>query len=1319
MQSPANSKRSDFGAGYKSLADSIKSFQDLGEIPLKFDPKNVDDGSGLENSFSKNKASWHKSCKNKFNITELKRAKKRKSCEVAEQKEYSPCKTRKTSSTQLSRRCCEIRCFFCDEPDNASNLHCASTFEIDAKVRRCAIELEDSNILTKLAAGDMVAIEAKYHARCLASLYNRCRQNANANAKVNSESEQQNRLHGIAFAAIITYIEEWFEASNNNGVSTLRLADLVKMYKVKLEELGVGTSGVNATRLKDRILSTLPYISGHSQGRDILLISDRDIGEAIKLANERDTDGEAMHLARAAKIVRKDILKQHQSFNGVFAPDCQDGAIPQSLKVFVNMILNGPSSLKTATSNLLEINEKQACRSISQLIIYNTTIRQSKSTASRHPRERETPLPLYIGLKIHGQIRGRSLIDTLFNLGLSISYDRVLSISTDIANSVCERFEKDGVVCPPKLRSGLFTTAGFDNIDHNPSSTTARDSFHGTAISLLQHPTEQVPGTVREVNVIDEGFQNSRKVSSLPAQFTDVQPLVLVEEDLYAPPMVGQLQTAQGLDDLSYGYKKEKQWLDNVHALLTKEKLETNDNLSWAAYHASNVSQIRYEPAVTSLLPLFQESAHSAPMIFHGMNIIRSAVQLVNPGQIPVIAMDQPLFALAKQIQWRWPHTHGEDKFVVMFGGLHIELAVLRTLGKWLDKSGWTTVMINAGVATPGVVDSFTSVNHITRTRRAHQVTSASLYILQQSAYEKYIATAEERPILSFTLWKDQMSEKCPHFLFWSRVMELQLLCLQLVKAFRTSDFKLYVESLTKLMPWMYALDQTHYSRWLPVHIRDMQELRVKHPDVYEKFTNGFFVVHKTKKKFSAIALDQGHEQENAVVKGEGGAVGLTENPSALKRWMIGGPEIARIVQEFEKTTETSSDDNEKHHEQSYGHQVAFKKDVQSVIESFEELGNPYMEEGEDLLAVDTKVIMNNDVVEAVKNVVKIGQEQYASFVESRLNQRKTAISEVIKKNKLSLFSNTGEKDQSKGKGKIAVLKNDCSLFSRLYIACQNRDGNMAEFFSHENQPWPPSLADVGEMRRGQKADLVKCLEALQCNKTSETPTVDAIVLDGAVITQMLNPGTARTFQDYAVTIFNPFIIKKLERAKRVDIIWDVYKDDSLKAGTREKRGKGTRRKVLPSTVIPSNWQSFLRVDQNKVELFHMLAGQLTSLQVEGKEIYTTLEEKALHYGSQRDDLSNLEPCTHEEADTRIMLHVKDASVCGYRKIMIRTIDTDVVVLAISIFHIVDVDELWLSFGTGKHFRYLAIHEIASKLGKERCIALPLFHAMTGCDTGN
>ena len=67
---------------------------------------------------------------------------------------------------------------------------------------------------------------------------------------------------------------------------------------------------------------------------------------------------------------------------------------------------------------------------------------------------------------------------------------------------------------------------------------------------------------------------------------------------------------------------------------------------------------------------------------------------------------------------------------------------------------------------------------------------------------------------------------------------------------------------------------------------------------------------------------------------------------------------------------------------------------------------------------------------------------------------------------------------------------------------------------------------------------------------------------------------------------------------------------------------------------------------------------------------------------------SELDPCSHEEAETRMMLHVFHAANSGYYKIMIRTVDTDVVILAISFQQRQSVMEFWVAFGTGKNLRY-------------------------------
>ena len=58
--------------------------------------------------------------------------------------------------------------------------------------------------------------------------------------------------------------------------------------------------------------------------------------------------------------------------------------------------------------------------------------------------------------------------------------------------------------------------------------------------------------------------------------------------------------------------------------------------------------------------------------------IVKNAVEYLNPDQAPVLVCDQPLFAIAKEIQWTWPDTFGEIFFVIMLGELHIEMTALK-----------------------------------------------------------------------------------------------------------------------------------------------------------------------------------------------------------------------------------------------------------------------------------------------------------------------------------------------------------------------------------------------------------------------------------------------------------------------------------------------------------------------------------------------------------------------------------------------------------------------------------------------------------------
>ena len=265
-----------------------------------------------------------------------------------------------------------------------------------------------------------------------------------------------------------------------------------------------------------------------------------------------------------------------------------------------------------------------------------------------------------------------------------------------MGNQVCEQFHTDHVVCPPRLRGSVFTTSAVDNIDYNPSSTTSKESFHGTGISLFQHLKFDHEGVERNITIDAESQNTSSKaVDKLPHYYTEVPPVTdSIKKSSVSVPIVS------SLDRTNYKQHTEQEylWLNHTKEVLAIQN-GTPEWVSWTAYHASSQAQQSYVICPNSLLPLFHESAHTLAMIKHSFNkhsfnAIKRAVHHLNPEQIPVITFDQPLYALAKQIQWTWPDEYGEDKYVVMFGGLYIEMAVLKTLGDWLRGSGWVQTLV-------------------------------------------------------------------------------------------------------------------------------------------------------------------------------------------------------------------------------------------------------------------------------------------------------------------------------------------------------------------------------------------------------------------------------------------------------------------------------------------------------------------------------------------------------------------------------------------------------------------------------------------------
>ena len=115
--------------------------------------------------------------------------------------------------------------------------------------------------------------------------------------------------------------------------------------------------------------------------------------------------------------------------------------------------------------------------------------------------------------------------------------------------------------------------------------------------------------------------------------------------------------------------------------------------------------------------------------------------------------------------------------------------------------------------------------------------------------------------------------------------------------------------------------------------------------------------------------------------------------------------------------------------------------------------------------------------------------------------KRSVPLSDTISKNKLYLFKAVESYSASRNDEQLNTAKYNVSLFSRLFIACQTREGDLENFFAHENQPNRPSLSDRGEFRPAKsKCGIVDCLPPNEDSMPCESPPVDCKVFDGPAL---------------------------------------------------------------------------------------------------------------------------------------------------------------------------------------------------------------------------
>ena len=182
-----------------------------------------------------------------------------------------------------------------------------------------------------------------------------------------------------------------------------------------------------------------------------------------------------------------------------------------------------------------------------------------------------------------------------------------------------------------------------------------------------------------------------------------------------------------------------------------------------------------------------------------------------------------------------------------------------------------------------------------------------------------------------------------------------------------------------------------------------------------------------------------------------------------------------------------------------------------------------------------------------------------------------------MNKAQLKTFSNLGkEMKVRRGTENEATLRADRALFAQMIVIAETRELSMSTVLSHPLVPLPWSLAtDDGSLRKNKKSSLAKDLQK-DVPSAESIPPSSACIIDGMALVQRLK-GDGNTFAEIADALM-AMVLREGASSKQIDVVFDVYRETSIKNTERERRGcqAGNEYRNLQPDHRVRQWRKFL-----------------------------------------------------------------------------------------------------------------------------------------------
>ncbi|KAK3741259.1 hypothetical protein QZH41_019956, partial [Actinostola sp. cb2023] len=398
----------------------------------------------------------------------------------------------------------------------------------------------------------------------------------------------------------------------------------------------------------------------------------------------------------------------------------------------------------------------------------------------------------------------------------------------------------------------------------------------------------------------------------------------------------------------------------------------------------------------------------------------------------------------------------------------------------------------------------------------------------------------------------------------------------------------------------------------------------------------------------------------------DGGLIGIMLNPNARSKYFLIAPELARLAEKAKEMSGMSACKTEKHHHSlSTAVRARQEKNIEQLATSFRNFTNPFLDESSDLFNIATKVVMPDKVKEDLCQQSAVGTQLLSRFIEERVTTGTYSIWYPMKKRKLNTWKSATKVIRVKAKDKVIELKEDCSLFARMSLVAKSRpEIDIKEAvgeFEFNVVPKSMFAPDGSMLHCSCKSALMAILEKLDGTRTGSNTEEHEI------------PPPERTATRMKVSLVDGMAeVQALDKPSWVKNCLQLAEHFSTRIFAKKVLEKG---------------------------------------QESGKNVVVAWGTRcqATHR-----DMAHLES-SHEEADTKLLLHAVVATSSGATCFEMVSPDTDIFVLSLRRYSQLCEDTSFVT-GKGERYRKIKLGPIVRALGPAKTAVLPGFHAWIGAD---